>query len=53
MLRNIPTTELEAVNTILSTIGESPVSSLGDQMTVDAVLAQNILHEVSREVQTE
>lgn len=53
MLRNIPTSELEAVNTILSTIGESPVSSLGDQLTTDAVLAQNILHEISREVQTE
>ncbi|WP_018123375.1 T7 tail tubular protein A [Desulfovibrio oxyclinae] len=53
MLRNTPTTELEAVNTILSTIGETPVSSLGDSLTTDAVVAQNILHEVSNEMQTE
>lgn len=48
-----PTTELEAINTILSVIGESPISSLSDISSVaDAVLAQSILSEVNRQVQT-
>lgn len=48
-----PTTELEAINTILSVIGESPISSLADISSVaDAVTAQSILSEVSRQVQT-
>jgi len=48
-----PTSELEAVNTILSVIGESPISSLQEGAAVaDAVLAQTTLSEVSRQVQT-
>jgi hypothetical protein len=48
-----PTTELEAINTILSVIGESPISSLsGISSVADAVTAQSILSEVSRQVQT-
>lgn len=48
-----PTSELEAVNTILSVIGESPISSLQEGAAVaDAVLAQSTLSEVSRQVQT-
>lgn len=48
-----PTTELEAVNTILMVIGESPISSLQEgAAVVDAVLAQSTLSEVSRQVQT-
>lgn len=48
-----PTTELEAINTILSVIGESPISSTSDISSVaDAVTAQSILSEVSRQVQT-
>lgn len=48
-----PTTELEAINTILSVIGESPISSMADISSVaDAVTAQSILSEVSRQVQT-
>ncbi len=36
-----PTTELEAINTILSVIGEFPVSSLSEVSAVaDAVTAQ-------------
>ena len=46
------TTELEAVNTMLSTIGEPPVNSLTGQQTADAAIAKNILDEVSRDVQT-
>jgi len=46
------TTELEAVNTILSTIGESPINSLTGSLPVDAVTAKNILSEISREVQS-
>lgn len=45
------TTELEAINLMLSVIGESPVNSDEIDGNVDAVLARQILHETSREVQ--
>lgn len=45
-------TELDAVNIMLSTIGESPVSSLSaDQSTVDVSLARQILREVTVQVE--
>ena len=47
-----PTSELSAVNIILSGIGEAPVNSLSDT-TSDVAVALNILAEVSKEVQTE
>ena len=46
-----PTTELEAINTMLSTIGESPVNTVEDTGNVDVVIARQILQNVSREVQ--
>ena len=46
------TTELEAVNTILSTIGEAPLNSLTGSLPVDGTMAQNILDEINREVQS-
>ena len=42
------TTELEAVNTILSAIGESPVNSLSGTLPIDATQAKNLLTEISR-----
>lgn len=48
-----PTTELDAVNIMLSVIGESPVNSLDDNLVVDAVIAKDILREVAKEVQSE
>mgnify|MGYP000079303028 FL=1 len=45
-----PTTKLEAVNSMLSTIGEAPVNSLTSGL-VDADTAETILNEVSRSVQ--
>jgi hypothetical protein len=47
------TTELEAVNVILSTIGEAPINSLVGSLPVDATVAKNILSEISREVQSQ
>jgi len=48
-----PTSELEAINTILSVIGESPISSLSEISSVaDAITAQSILSETARQVQT-
>ena len=44
-------TELEAVNTILSTIGEQPVEALDGSFN-EATLAQDMLRDISREVQT-
>jgi len=46
------TTQLECVNTMLSTIGESPVNSLSGVLPLDASTAVNILNEVNREVQS-
>ena len=46
------TTEWEAVNTILSTIGEAPLSTLTGSLPVDGTTAKNILNEISREVQS-
>ncbi len=46
------TTELNAVNTMLSGIGEPPVTTLDGQTNADAAIAQNILLEINREIQT-
>lgn len=46
------TTELDAVNTMLSAVGEPPVANLLGQTNADAAIAQNILTEISREVQS-
>lgn len=48
-----PTTELEAVNTLLRAIGESPVSILSGDVGVDVVTARAELAAVSKAVQTE
>lgn len=48
-----PSTELEAVNTMLRAIGESPASSLSGSVGVDVVTARSTLTEISRAVQTE
>jgi hypothetical protein len=47
------TSELEAVNTILSTIGEAPLNSLTGSLPVDGTVAKNVLSEVAREVQSQ
>tara|TARA_R100000664_G_scaffold8116_1_gene13497 strand:+ start:2339 stop:2941 length:603 start_codon:yes stop_codon:yes gene_type:complete len=47
------TTELEAVNIMLASIGESPINSLTGTLPVDAKIAQNTLNEVNKEVQSE
>ena len=46
-----PTTVLEAVNTMLTSIGEAPVNSLTSGLE-DAELAESILLNVNREVQS-
>ncbi len=46
------TSELEAVNTILSTIGEAPLSTLTGSLPVDGTMAKSVLSEISREVQS-
>jgi len=46
-----PTTQLAAVNSMLSTIGEAPVNSLTSGL-VDAEIAETILNEVSKDVQS-
>jgi hypothetical protein len=46
------TSRLEAVNTIIACVGESPVNSLDAALSSDAAVAINTLDEVLREVQT-
>lgn len=47
------TTRLEAINTMLSVIGEPPVNSLAGVNRADVLIASAILDEVSRDVQAE
>ena len=49
------TSKLEAVNSMLGHIGESPVNSISDtnSLPISAVTATTVLDEVSREVQAE
>lgn len=44
-------TELDAVNTMLSAIGEAPVNTLSGQLPADVAVAMNTLREAIREVQ--
>lgn len=46
-----PTSQLGAVNAMLTTIGEAPVNSLSSGL-LDAETAETILNEVSRDVQS-
>lgn len=45
------TTQLQAINTMLTAVGESPINSLSAQRA-DSLIAQNILDEIAREVLT-
>lgn len=47
------TTQLDAVNTLLSTIGETPVTSLTGQNPSEVAVALNTLNEITRTVQNE
>lgn len=46
-------TELEAVNILLTTIGEAPVNTLTGNQVTDVTIAAQVLLEVSREVQSQ
>lgn len=50
---NTVSTELDAINTMLSVIGEAPVNSLMGALPADVAVARNTLQETSREVQLE
>ena len=52
MVQLLKTTELEAVNIMLSAIGEAPVSSLENSSLEDVTVAKNILNETIVDVQT-
>lgn len=47
----VPTTELDAINAMLDSIGEQPIASLVDIEAPDAGTALRRLHQVSRETQ--
>ena len=46
------TSKLNAVNTMLSNIGEPPINALEGEIPADAVISKNLLDEISREVQS-
>ena len=46
-------TELEAVNVLLTTIGEAPVNTLTGNQVTDVSIAKQVLNEVSSEVQAQ
>ena len=46
------TTELEAINTILACLGESPLATLGDNASVEGQMAEQLLSNTSREIQS-
>ena len=46
-------TELEAVNVLLTTIGEAPVNTLAGNQVTDVSVAKQVLNEISREVQAQ
>ena len=48
-----PTSELQSVNIMLSTIGEAPVNSITGTTTVDVSTAINILNETSMSIQSQ
>ena len=48
-----PTTELDAVNAMLLSIGESPINTLDGALPADALIATQILGRVSREIQSQ
>jgi hypothetical protein len=47
-----PTTKIESVNSMLSAVGEAPITNL-DEDLAEAQIAVSILDEVSREVQSQ
>lgn len=48
-----PTSELEAVNIILGVVGENPVNSLDVAGLANVDIARQVLHDISREVQSQ
>jgi hypothetical protein len=47
------TSHLEAINTMLSCVGSAPINSESGSLMADIIMAQNILAEVSRAVQSQ
>lgn len=52
-MNNNPTTELDAINVMLETIGASPVARLDGVQNQDVIVARHILNMVVRELQME
>ena len=53
MTNTAATTELEAINIMLAAIGEAPVNSLLGTLPVDVKMAQKLLNEQNKAVQSE
>jgi hypothetical protein len=46
------TSKLDAINWMLTSIGEAPINQLGGSTTVDADIAEQTLDEISRQIQS-
>lgn len=53
MQMQTPMTELDAVNFVIETIGESPVNTVDDPGNIDAATARSLIRQVSRWVQNQ
>ena len=53
MQMQTPMTELEAVNFVIETIGESPVNTVDDPGNIDAATARTFIRQVSRSTQNQ
>ncbi len=51
-MSEVPATELDAVNVILTNMGEAPINSLDGDLPLDALKAQGVLVEISRAIQS-
>ena len=47
------TTKLEAINSMMTAIGESPVNTITQATTTDVSIALSTLENVSREIQSQ
>ena len=52
-VKNTVNTELDAINTMLATIGEAPINSLLGALPADVAIAMNALRETTQEIQLE
>lgn len=51
-MAELRTTDIEAINTMMSCVGDAPINTLSGDLTANVQIAVNLLHDTSRAVQT-